>query len=65
MISKKWILDRLDEPSTWRGAIMIVTAAGVPVNPVYAEYIIAIGMAVSGLIGVLTTDKKATSSHAD
>ena len=54
---KNYILSRLKEASTWRGIIMLASAAGVPFNPAYAEHIIAIGMAAAGLVGVVTSDK--------
>ena len=54
---KNYILNRLQEASTWRGVIMLVTAAGVPLNPAYAEHVIALGMAASGLVGVIASDK--------
>lgn len=54
---KKYILNRLREPSTWRGLVLFVTALGVPVRPELMEPIIATGLAVTGLIGVVTQDK--------
>ena len=30
---KKYLLDRLREPSTWAGLFTILTLAGVPVSP--------------------------------
>lgn len=51
-------VERLKEPSTWRGIIMLLTAAGVPILPLQAETIITIGITVSGLVGVFTSDKK-------
>jgi hypothetical protein len=55
---KEYIHDRLQEPSTWRGMVLICTAFGVPIAPQMAEAIITIGLALSGGIGVLTSDKK-------
>jgi hypothetical protein len=49
---------RLKEPSTWRGMVLICTAFGVPIAPQMAEAIITIGLALSGGIGVLTSDSK-------
>jgi hypothetical protein len=53
---KDYILARAKEPSTWRGAVLFLTAIGVPIAPELAEAIIAVGLAVAGLIGVLTPD---------
>lgn len=54
---KSYLLERLKEPSTWRGIIYMITAAGVPVAPALADSIIAVGLAVAGLIGVLAPGK--------
>ena len=54
---KQYILDRAKEPSSWRGIILLLTAIGVPVAPAMAEAIIAVGLAVAGLVGVATPDQ--------
>ena len=54
---KNYLLDRMREPSTWRGIIMLLTAIGVPVAPAMADAIVSVGLAVAGLIGVATPDK--------
>lgn len=56
-MNKAFLLERLKEPSTWRGIILLVTACGVPVAPAMAEQIITIGMAAAGLVGIFTPDK--------
>lgn len=53
---KQYILARAKEPSTWRGVILVLTAAGVPLAPAMAEAIVSVGLAVAGLVGVLTPD---------
>lgn len=54
---KQYIFNRLREPSTWRGLVLFITALGVPLSPELMEPIIATGLAVTGLIGVMTQDK--------
>jgi hypothetical protein len=54
---KKYILERMREPSSWRGLFMILTAIGVPVAPEMAEAIITVGLGVVGIIGVAAPDK--------
>ena len=54
---KTYLLERMREPSTWRGIIMLLTTIGVPVAPAMADAIISVGLAVAGLIGVATPDK--------
>lgn len=55
---KSFILARAKEPSTWRGAIMFLTAIGIPIAPQLAEAVITTGLAIVGLIGVVAPDKK-------
>lgn len=54
---KDYIVARAKEPSTWRGLILLLTAAGVPIAPAMAESIVSVGLALAGLIGVITPDK--------
>lgn len=54
---KDYILDRLKEPSTWRGIILLLTAIGVPIAPELQTTIISAGLGVAGLIGTVTADK--------
>jgi hypothetical protein len=51
---KAYVLARLKEPSTWRGVVMMLTALGVPIAPGMADAIIAVGLALAGLIGAVT-----------
>lgn len=51
-----WFLDRLKEPSSYRGLVWLLTALGVSLSPEAWQYITTIGMAAAGLIGVLTHD---------
>jgi hypothetical protein len=54
----KTILDRLKEPSTYRGLAVIAGAAGIVLSP---GLVVAIGAAVAavlGLIEVIRSEKK-------
>ena len=55
----KYILDRLKEPSSWRGLVMIATAFGVSVNPELIDSIIVAGTGLAGVIGFVFKDKVA------
>jgi len=55
---KGYLLSRAKEPSTWRGAILFLTAIGVPIAPQLQEAIIAAGLGLAGLVGVLTPDRR-------
>ena len=58
----KYIIDRLSEPSTWRGIISLLTALGVKLRPDLAEAIISGGLSAMGLINILRKEKDATSN---
>lgn len=47
-----YLLERLREDSTWRGVLMLLTAAGVHLEPSQANSIVAVGLALVGLINV-------------
>ena len=51
---KSYILDRVKEPSTWRGFFLLLTAVGVPVAPELQTAIVSAGLGIAGLIGVIT-----------
>ena len=53
----KFFLDRFKEPSTWRGLVMLATGFGVALTPEQADAVVGVGIAVVGLIGVLTADQ--------
>ncbi len=61
----KYIFNRLTERSTWLGVIALVTACGVQLETALAEQIIAVGMAVAGLVGIATKDKKDEDEKED
>jgi len=51
------IIDRLSENSTWRGLILLATAAGVHMEPELQNQIVAAGLGLVGLINVLRKGK--------
>ena len=51
---KDYFLERMKEPSTWRGAILFLTAIGVPIAPELQTAIVSAGLGIAGLIGVVT-----------
>ena len=50
----KYLLERAKEPSSWRGAVFLAASAGVGIAPELGQAIITAGVAVAGLIGVVT-----------
>ena len=57
----KYLLDRLSEPSTWRGAVSLATALGVKLRPDLMEAIICAGLALMGMINVVRKEKDAAA----
>ena len=55
---KSYLLERIKEPSTWRGLTLLLTAMGIPLAPGVADAVIAVGLAVAGLIGSVMPDKR-------
>lgn len=55
---KTYVLERMREPSTWRGLTLLLTALGVPLAPGVSDAIIALGLGVAGLIGAVMPDKR-------
>ncbi len=50
------IVTRLREASTWRGLVLLATAAGAGLRPEQQEAIIAAGVGLAGLLAVLLPD---------
>jgi hypothetical protein len=55
---RDYFLARAKEPSTWRGAILFLTAIGVPIAPAMTEAIVTAGLGLAGLIGMITSDRR-------
>ncbi len=51
-----YIFNRLKERSTWLGIIALATACGVTIESLLAEQIIAAGMALAGIVSIMTKD---------
>lgn len=54
-----YIVARLQEPSTWRGLVLIATAVGAHLSDAQVSSIIEVGLLVAGFIGAALPDKKA------
>lgn len=55
---KNYLTARLHEASTWRGIVLLLTAAGVGISPEQGEAIIAGGLAFAGLLAAFLPDSK-------
>ena len=51
------ILDSLSQSTTWRGLILLATAAGVHLSPDIQNQIVALGLGLVGLINVIRKGK--------
>ena len=54
---KDFFLNRLKEPSTWRGFIMCATAFGMTLSSEQAIAIATLGIALAGGAGVVMPDQ--------
>ena len=55
---KSYILNRLKEPSTWRGFVALAMAAGIGISPEMMEQIVTAGITLIGLILTFKRDAK-------
>lgn len=53
-----YVVERLKEPSTWRGLIWVASSAGLIISPDSAEAIVTLGMLSAGLVGVIASDSQ-------
>lgn len=51
-----YLLQRAQEPSSWRGLALLATAVGVNIAPEMLNAIVTAGLGIAGLIGVVTKD---------
>jgi hypothetical protein len=54
----------LSQPSAWRGILFIGTSIGLVLNPELQNAIVAAGMALAGLVGVLVPDSSGSNTTA-
>ena len=54
---KDFFLDRLQEPSTWRGLILLATSFGMQLSPDQSYAIASLGLALAGAAGAISPDK--------
>ncbi len=55
---RAYLIARLQEPSTWRGLVLVSTACGAALSPDQQEAIVTVGLLVAGLIGAAFPDRK-------
>jgi hypothetical protein len=57
-VMKSYILNRLAEPSSWRGLFALLTAAGISIAPDQQTAIVSLGLAAIGFVGTFFPDMK-------
>ena len=57
-MTKQEFIERLQEPSTKRGIVLILTMAGCKISPENIEAIMTIGGLIISGIAIFTSDKK-------
>lgn len=54
----RYLIDRLKEPSTWRGLIMVATGVfGAQWGPESQETILYVGVSLAGIVGAVLPDR--------
>jgi hypothetical protein len=53
-----YLKDRLKEPSTWRGLVLVMTALGYTLTDEQQTAIVTLGLGLAGMIGALSKDSK-------
>ena len=53
-----YVVARLQEPSTWRGLVLVATAVGAHLSESQVATIIEVGLLLAGFLGAALPDKK-------
>ena len=54
---KDFFLNRLKEPSTWRGLVLVATSFGMQLSPDQSYAIASLGLALAGAVGTVSPDR--------
>lgn len=54
--AKAYLLARAAEASTWRGLVLVLTAAGAALNDEQREAIVTLGLLIAGVLGAAFPD---------
>lgn len=49
---------KLNQPSTWRGLIGLLSGLGFAVSPELAEHIVALAVSAFGIVEIIRSEKK-------
>ena len=57
-LAKNWLIERIKEPSSYRGLVFVAAAAGITLSPEAAAQILVIAGGIVGLIEIIKDEKK-------
>lgn len=49
---------KLNQPSTWRGLISLLSGVGVVLSPELVEHIVALAVSAFGIVEIVRSEKK-------
>lgn len=52
-----WLLERLNEPSTWRGLIGLLTCSGIVISPDLSSSIVTLGLSAIAVIEIIRKER--------
>lgn len=50
---------KLNQPSTWRGLISLLSGLGVAISPELVEHIVALAVSAFGIVEIVRSEKQA------
>jgi len=56
--TQAWLLERAKEQSTWLGLVSLLGSLGIVLDPQLTPYIVALGTALGGIVGILTKENE-------
>lgn len=48
---------KLNQPSTWRGLISLLSGLGIAINPELVEHIVALAVSAFGILEIVRSEK--------
>jgi hypothetical protein len=61
----EYLLNRLREPSSWRGIFALLTAVGLKLHPELQEAILSVGLSAIGLVNFFRKEKNDSNPPAN
>ena len=59
-LAKNWFIERIQEPSSYRGLVVVASSVGITLSPESATQILIIAGGIVGLIEIIKDEKKET-----